>query len=312
MPADTVIEAGCVICGPGPSTEHKVEEAMFRTGESFTYRECIRCGSLQISKVPEDLGKYYDQDRYYSFSASNSLISRSWLRYPPVRHLLRLNTAVYLGTGKGRGVPWAKRVGIGVNERLLDLGCGSGEQLLRLWLYGYRHLVGADPFLSEDSELVPGVPLLKRYHNDLEGEFDWITMNHSFEHVPDPRAVLRSTHRCLAVGGRALIRMPIMGTNAWRKYGSNWVQIDAPRHLVVYTLEAIQKIALSEGFEIEQVFFDSTAFQFWGSELVAAGKPYRDGPADFSAKQVARWEKAAQQLNRDSVGDQAGVVLRKA
>jgi SAM-dependent methyltransferase len=309
---DMAVDAECVVCGSGVGdVEHRVDEAMFRTGESFIYRECSRCGSLRISKVPDDLASYYDKDRYYSFSTQNRIVGKHWLRYPPVRLALRLNTAIYIRTGLGRGVPWARHAGIGVNDRLLDLGCGSGEQLLNLWKYGYRHLIGADPFLSEDRELVPEVPLLKRYHHDLEGEFDWITMHHSFEHVPDPRGVLRSIYSRLAPDGRALIRMPIMGSNAWRTYGTDWVQIDAPRHLGLYTLDAMRKMASSEGFTVERVIFDSTDFQFWGSELVAAGRPHIDGPVGFSAKQIEGWSDAAQRLNLNDDGDQAGFVLRR-
>ena len=59
----------CIACGSDRTRDrHDVPEAMFRTGDSFTYRECDICGSLQIDTVPPDLAAHYDSDRYYSFA----------------------------------------------------------------------------------------------------------------------------------------------------------------------------------------------------------------------------------------------------
>ena len=42
----------CIACGSDRIRgRHDVPEAMFRTGDSFTYRECDSCGSLQIDTV---------------------------------------------------------------------------------------------------------------------------------------------------------------------------------------------------------------------------------------------------------------------
>src|ERR1035438_6379952 len=64
-----VMELGddCVACGSDRTRgRHDVPETMFRTGDSFTYRECDVCGSLQIDTVPPELAVHYDSDRYYS------------------------------------------------------------------------------------------------------------------------------------------------------------------------------------------------------------------------------------------------------
>ncbi len=127
-------------------------------------------------------------------------------------------------------------------HNVLDLGCGAGVILLWMHMAGYPMLTGADPFLPEERELAPGVRLMARGHDQLNGRFDWIMMHHSFEHVPDPGATLSSAARLLAPGGRVLIRMPITGTAAWRAYGVNWAQLDAPRHLTLLTLPAIHML----------------------------------------------------------------------
>jgi SAM-dependent methyltransferase len=302
----------CIACGSGRiRARHDVPEAMFRTGEHFTYRECGACGSLQIGEVPPDLGAYYDPGRYYSFAGPDGKLGSRWLRTPPARAALRLNTALYLRAGLGQGQAWARRAGIRPRDRILDIGCGDGTDLLRLHLLGYRHLAGADPFLSADTEAAPGVPLLKAGHAELEGRFEWVMMHHSFEHVADPRALLASVRRLLCGDGRLLVRMPVAGGRAWRDYGTDWVQLDAPRHLAVYTAGGFRRLARECGYRVEDVFCDSWAFQFWGSELVRAGEAHAPGPGDrFTPQQMAAWAAEARRLNRALDGDQAGFVLR--
>jgi SAM-dependent methyltransferase len=309
--ADTPITEGCVVCGPGPSRlEYSIDEGMHRTGEHFKYFQCVGCGSMQIAEVPEHLASYYDPKEYYSFSQTDSKSDRKWLRSTPARIALRANTELFLRTGRGRGVDFTRQLGFRTSDRILDLGCGAGQLLKRLHLFGFRYLMGADPHLDEEREVVPGVQLVKRSHAEIAGEYDWVMMHHAFEHVPDPRATLQSVRRLLAPGGRMLIRMPIMGQHAWRHYGTNWAQLDAPRHLVIYSVPAVRLLAESERFEIDNLYFDSTEFQFWGSELVAAKKPHSTGPEGFSAADRRLWALTAERLNRAGDGDQAVIVLR--
>lgn len=284
---------------------------MFQSGESFDYDECGRCGCLQIRDVPTDLYRYYDHE-YYSFTLDGT-VTNPWLRRPPLKQALCLNSALFKRFGVGKGMPWVRHAGIGRNDRVLDLGCGAGRTLLGLHVLGYRRLVGADPFLERDTFLPGGVPLMKRAHGDIVGVYDWVMMHHAFEHVPDPRAVLASARRLLTPRGGLLVRMPVMGTYAWRHYGTSWVQIDAPRHCALFTIDGFRDLAAEEGFRIVRIAFDSTGFQFWGSEMAAAGESFCTGPAArFTAVELARWEVEAVRLNAALDGDQALYVLRLA
>jgi hypothetical protein len=113
--------------------------------------------------------------------------------------------------------------------------------------------------------------------------------------------------------GRVLIRMPVAGNWAWRNYGVNWAQLDAPRHHVLYTIEGFRRIAEECGFLLDDIFYDSWAFQFWGSELVLSGEAYAGGPGNrFTSQQIAAWATEAERLNRTLDGDQAIFVLRSA
>lgn len=308
----------CVACrAPGEDAARFVaDEIMTQSGETFTYRECAGCGSLQIDSVPDDLGRYYDNGTYSSFSFHDSRLSSPLVQNPLSRMALKGAGAVHRRTGKGIGLDWIHQAGIGARESLLDLGSGAGENLVFMKLFGHTSLAGSDPFLDDDIE-VQGIPIRKARHEDLTGSYDWITMHHSFEHVPDPEAMLASAVRLLAPGGRILIRMPIMGTYAWQKYGINWSQIDAPRHLVVYTRDAVRQIAERAGLVVEKTFFDSWSFLFWGSELAARGLPHLGASMEqagkyFSKDQLKQWQNMALQLNKAGDGDAGGYVLRRA
>jgi 2-polyprenyl-3-methyl-5-hydroxy-6-metoxy-1,4-benzoquinol methylase len=286
------------------------------TGETFTYRLCQGCGSLQITEVPDDLGRYYDASSYSSFNVKTSLVDRPIVQNPLSRAVLRTVGAVHRRTGRGLGLRFVRDAGISPRESVIDIGSGIGENLVHMRLLGHRELVGSDPFLPEDVDR-NGVKVLRRHHTELTGSYDWVVMNHSFEHVPDPHAMLASATRILAPGGRVLVRMPIMGSVAWDRYGMDWVQVDAPRHLVLYTPRAMDAMAASAGLRVERLFHDSWSFQFWGSELVRRGLPHKGASlaqarAHFSKAQIAAWEKESRELNARGQGDAGGYVLTRA
>jgi SAM-dependent methyltransferase len=306
------LSAGCVVCGPGHShAMHIVPEAMFQSGEQFRYRECGSCGCLQISDMPDDLSPYYGTN-YYSFGKPTGRLSHDVLQTRLARDVVRLNTRFYNRFGYGRGIPWARSARMAIDDRIIDVGCGAGENLLRMRAYGYRHLTGADPFLDADRVVAPEVQLVRRSHTDITGEFDWIMMHHAFEHVPDPRATLASFKRILARDGRVLLRVPLVGGLAWREYGTDWVQIDAPRHLVLYSLRGLRRLVEQEGFEVELVVYDSSGFQFWASEKVRRRESYLHGPLGFTDEQLATWEQRSKDVNKALDGDQAAIVIRMA
>ena len=64
--------------------------------------------------------------------------------------------------------------------------------------------------------------------------------HHSFEHLPDPIETLERVYRLMPSGGNCLIRIPLVSSEAWKKYGPHWVQLDAPRHFFLYSIESLK------------------------------------------------------------------------
>jgi SAM-dependent methyltransferase len=314
--ACTSIPMRCLACNNEKGNRtFSAREMMFGLQESFEYLECSACQSLHIIDIPQDLAKYYSND-YYSFSRRQESVLRLFLKRQRVEHALGKRRAIgallCALTGAPEFVEWIKTAAVQVEDAILDVGCGAGRLLKELHLAGFKNLTGIDPFLERDLDL-DGVHLRKAGLEDLQGQYDFIMLHHSFEHMANPVAALREIHRLLAPGRSALVRCPLAGSYACRTYGSNWVQLDAPRHLFIPSRSGFANLAATCGFELWKTSCDSTEFQFTGSELYQRGIPLQSEGRDrsFSYLQKRRYRKLAAKLNRDLDGDSACFYLRK-
>lgn len=117
-----------------------------------------------------------------------------------------------------------------------------------------------------------------------------------------------------------MIRMPDAGGEAWRRYGVNWVGLDPPRHLHVFTARGLQVLAGRAGLEIVRVIHDSDDFQFWASEQYLRDVPLfspashlvAPSGSGFTRRRIRQFRKEARRLNAAGLGDQAAFYLRRA
>jgi SAM-dependent methyltransferase len=277
--------------------------------------------SLYIEHIPPDLGAHYPDD-YYSFSgASNDTAIKLWAKR-------KMATRAVTGTGLAGQLlarilpePMMVRImrftGTQFNDAILDVGCGNGAYLRDLEKLGFTQLTGADPFLKSSGKTGKNIQLLNKELRDVENRFDLIMFNHAFEHIANPEQVLRDAGAKLADGGAILIRVPVAQSDAWHEYGVNWIQLDAPRHLHIASVDGMQKLAEKTSFKLEKTAFDSDAFMFWGSELYKRDIPLqkatqKGGPQQFlSPDELKAFQERADASNRQGTGDQAGFLLRK-
>jgi SAM-dependent methyltransferase len=318
--------AACRICGntEGNST-HFPKEMMFGWREEFEYLECSRCGCLQIAHIPDNLAKYYPSDGYYSYKAPKQKHYPAWLlrlRHERTRYSLgefSIPGAVLgLLSKRLEHFDWFRQAGLSLDSRILDVGCGAGGLLLKLQREGFRSLLGADPFIQAGIDYGNGVKILKRGVEELEGQYDFVMLHHSFEHMPDPAMALKSLSRLLAPGGTLLLRIPVADSYARRHYGLDWMAWDAPRHLYLHTQKSMTLLAAGAGMQIASVVHDSSGQQFSSSELYIRGVPYvehgkyRPGnrPDAFSQDEWDGFQAMAAELNRKGDGDTACFYLK--
>ena len=316
----------CRICGNTSNNSlHVLREMMFGYRDEFEYVECFKCGCLQISEIPINLEKYYPI-KYYSLSIHNQTISSkvsSFLKQKRFVYCLIKRGIIGSITTKVYGVPdiinVLNKVKPSMDSKILDVGCGAGHLLLGLRECGYLHLTGIDPFISDDICYENGVRIYKKNIFELTGQYDFVILNHSFEHMSDPVSIFQSLALRLATNGLIIIRIPLVSSFAWRSYKTNWVQLDAPRHLFLHSTKSIEILSEMAGLRVESIEFDSNAFQFWGSEQYQRDIPlYHEKSflksrrkSIFTDSQIVEYEKRSAELNADKIGDQATIYIRK-
>ena len=140
--------------------------------------------------------------------------------------------------------------------RILDVGCGTGANLLMLSKYGEAE--GVD--IAEDALAFCRERGLDRVRlgagEELpyeDGTFDLVTAFDVVEHMDDDLAGLREMRRVLRPGGRALLFVPTF-MFLWG------VQDDVSNHRRRYRLPELRRVLEQAGFEIERTTYANITF----------------------------------------------------
>jgi SAM-dependent methyltransferase len=311
----------CRICDtPNNAETYLAREKMFGFGDEFTYFVCSRCGCLQIENPDIDVNRFYPE-KYYSFSAEASRSgAKVWLsrqRDASAVFSKGLVGKLLLALKPNAPLQALSHVQLHAETRIADVGCGAGHLLHALRSLGFTRLTGIDPNIQEDIKVGAHLHIRKAYLEQVEDEFDLIMFHHSLEHIPDQIAALSAARAMLAPNGVCLVRIPLVSSYAWRTYGTDWVQLDAPRHLFLHSVQSMEILATRTGFNINQVIHDSSEFQFWGSEALRRGIALFDltsGEVNPVAEELSHKKRRvmrnqAQLLNRAHDGDQAIFLL---
>ncbi len=289
------------------------------TGNSFNYWQCDSCQVVFLQQIPESYEKYYSSN-YYSFVEDDAKSLISFIKQK--RDAFHLKNSGFAGGILGSLIPnynlqALQLLQLKPSDILLDIGCGIGKEIRSLKQNGFNYVHGIDPYITNDIFLNNELLVAKKDIDELEGHFDVITMHHSFEHMKEPLQVLQKLYRHLSASGRIMIRIPVADSYAYQKFGTSWVQFDAPRHIFLHTKKSIALLAEQTGFIIDNFFSDSSSFQFWGTGLNKKGYSIHSVPKRkiFLSKLASVFKgesRFAKSLNKQGKGDQAIFILRKA
>ena len=305
----------CRICNAELAERFILREMMFGMRDEFTYSKCPDSGCIQIIEVPVNIEKYYP-DYYMAFTQFVPRLKR----LPVFKRIVKnLRMRRKYRMSKNSVLSFLKPLGTMPGVSILDIGCGKGEKICSLYNLGFERITGVDKFIPQEIDYGNDVKVLKKDLSELDSNaYDILMMHHVLEHVDDQVAELEQCYRLLKKDGVLLICIPLVG-EAWDKYGTNWVQLDAPRHFVLHTLKSMDILAKKTGFSIKKTIFDSNEFQFWGSELYQKDIPltmpvtheWYPVEKNLSANQIQQFKAGAELLNRRQRGDMARFYLYK-
>lgn len=135
---------------------------------------------------------------------------------------------------------------------IMDYGCGSGEYLQLLAESGHRaRLTGTD---ISRPQWPSGHPFEWVSLSDFDApgrQYDWITLSHVIEHLPDPAPVVRRLRAsCLASGG-VWISTPNADSLLIDVFGAHARDVDFPRHRQIFSRRCLQQMLSDAGFHVE-------------------------------------------------------------
>lgn len=140
--------------------------------------------------------------------------------------------------------------------RILDVGCGTGANLVMLAKYGEAHGldVSADALEFCHTRGLERVKLGAAEELPYaDGEFDVVTALDVIEHLDDDLAGMREIHRVLRPGGRVLIFVPAF-MFLWG------VQDEVSHHRRRYRLPELERVITDAGFTVERGTYANIMF----------------------------------------------------
>jgi len=312
----------CMICNNSINNKNfKIKGKTLQVEAEFTYFQCSNCGCLQIAEIPYNIELYYPSSYYSYFNKCvipknlikkhlkkkifyNNLILKVKFFKIFINKLLRLYPDTLLQS--------LINIEFSKQKKILDVGCGNGSYLYFLKELKFENLLGIDPFISRDIIYENNLIIKKMKFEDVRGKWDIIMFHHSLEHISNQKLVFSIIFELLNKNGVCIIRIPTVSSYAWRHYGVNWVQIDPPRHFFLHSIKSILYLCKLHNLHLEKVIYDSTDFQFWGTEqslrnisLDSEHSHLKNPNSVFTEKQIKKFRKKARRLNKINQGDQA-------
>ena len=309
----------CPICGVNKNNQiFKVKEMQMGLREEFEYVECSNCGCLFIKEIPEDIGKYYDND-YAPHKHEDNLFDKFSKKlfgmYMANNFIIKLifDKRVTITTRFWNSL--VEKNIINLDSSILDVGCGDGNFLNVLKKGGFKDLTGLDLFI-DDNNMLEGITIYKSSLEDFKSDkkFDLITSNHSFEHMDNQLINLKCFENLVNNDGIVVIRIPIKSDFFWNKYGVNWYQIDAPRHFFLHTIESFKILCSKTNLNVVDVICDSNDNCMMNCEKYSRDISMRDDEWDtfkLDENTMKNFKKQIDELNVNNEADQAIFLLKK-
>ena len=272
-PRDELEEVrSCPACGHGDRTNvyTGLRDRLFPTPGSWSLWRCEACRSLYLDPRPSptSIGRAYERYMTHTYPApppartrlAGAARERLLNGHLNSRYGYRLEPAASWGGAVVGLVPrMTAQVDrsirhlrpAGERPRLLDVGCGNGEFMLRMRELGWEaHGVDFDARALQQARAA-GLSVREGRLADLdphERRYDAVTLGHVIEHLHDPVAELRRARELLRPGGMVWLATPNVEALGHRLFRESWLALDPPRHLVLFNAASLTAVLERAGF----------------------------------------------------------------
>jgi SAM-dependent methyltransferase len=272
----------CPICGTKTHPLYRdLEDGLYGVPGRYHFSRCLSCGLIRLDNRPDRENLLSLYENYYTRTAAVDTSGDSrQRRFGRFRDGLR--TAILCGCFGYRDghhhhglcrlgplmsmVPGLRSRAVydGLRESfpafpnrtdnlLIDVGCGRGDFLARMKSLGWN-VMGIEPDpVSSKLARARGIAIFSGRIEEAgfaEGIADQVTLDHVLEHADDPAGLLRECRRVLRPGGRLVIYTPNAESLGHRWFGKAWRGLEPPRHLYVFSPQALRRMLEEVPFRI--------------------------------------------------------------
>ena len=212
-----------------------------KNGKSYNVSECVECEIAMTHPLPsdEELARLYSCGNYRTDEGKRfGFLIESLIYLGRIRKRIRINRFIKPG-------------------KILDIGCGRGL-FLDVMRRGGWDTIGTE-FNEETSSHAIKNYSLKIFPGDiiqhkLKAEsLDVININQVLEHLKNPDAIIKESHRLLRSGGIIIISVPDLRSPQFTVGKENWFLLDLPFHLFHFTEEGLGKLLRKNEFKVKYI-----------------------------------------------------------
>lgn len=249
----------CPLCGCSKDFAPIVTAKDFHYGNpgEYTLVQCDECSLCFLSPMYADaeLSSFYPKD-YYAYTDRFAVKQFSSTK-SVIRQILGIRDFV------------TKDPKFNQPGKLLDIGCGSGWFLSKMREQGWT-VAGVEPSVAAAAlgrserglDIFAGSVLDAAYPAE---SFDYVRLNHSFEHMSDPNIVLPEIHRILTKNGKLMIGVPNRASLNARLFGPYWYHLALPLHPFSYSTKTLGNMLEKHSFTVENIVFNTDNAGIQGS-----------------------------------------------